>query len=93
MKLASMILGITALVGMLVGFIPCLGWLNWFNIPVALIGLILGLVDYTNTNNEIPVEPYDPLVRRPKPLPIGAILCGVALFLCSIRLVLGGGII
>ena len=32
MKLASLIIGITALVGMLIGFVPCLGWFNWFNI-------------------------------------------------------------
>lgn len=93
MKLASMILGIASLVGMLIGLVPCLGWLNWFNIPLALIGLILGLVDYTNKNNEISAEEFDPLLSRPKPFPTGALLCGIALFLSSIRLVLGGGIV
>lgn len=91
MKLASLIIGITALIGMLIGFIPCLGWFNWFNIPLALIGLILGLVDYSNA--ELPQTDYDPLKGYQKPFPTGALLCGIALALSSLRLVIGGGII
>jgi len=44
MNKASMIIGILAIVVMIVGFFPCLGWINWFTIPLALIGLILGIV-------------------------------------------------
>ncbi len=40
---ASLIIGIVALGLALIAFIPFLGWANWFIIPVAIIGLALGL--------------------------------------------------
>lgn len=92
MKLASLIIGITTILGMIIALTPCLGWLNWFNIPLALIGLIIGLVDYTNVQQPY-TDMHDPLNPYRKPFPTGALLCGIALFLSSIRLVLGGGII
>ena len=44
MNLISILIGVAALVGALVGFIPLLGWLNWFVIPLAIVGLIVGLM-------------------------------------------------
>ena len=44
MQTLSLIWGILALVGMFVGFFPCLGALNWLNIPFAAVGLILSIV-------------------------------------------------
>jgi len=44
MNILSAIIGIGALLIALVGFIPFLGWLNWFAIPVAVVGLVLGLL-------------------------------------------------
>jgi hypothetical protein len=44
MNILSTIIGIGALLIALVGFIPFLGWLNWFAIPVAVVGLVLGLL-------------------------------------------------
>jgi hypothetical protein len=44
MNVLSVLIGLTALVGALVGFLPLLGWLNWFILPVAVIGLVLGLL-------------------------------------------------
>ena len=44
MNLVSILIGVAALVGALVGFIPLLGWLNWFVIPLAVVGLVLGLM-------------------------------------------------
>jgi len=41
----SIIVGIIALIVALVGFIPLLGWLNWFAIPIAVVGFVLGLFD------------------------------------------------
>jgi thiamine transporter ThiT len=41
MKLLGTLFGIFAILGMLLGFIPLLGWFNWINIPLAVIGLIL----------------------------------------------------
>jgi ABC-type transport system involved in cytochrome c biogenesis permease subunit len=44
MNALSVIIGIAALIGALVAFIPLLGWLNWLILPVAVIGLVLGLL-------------------------------------------------
>jgi hypothetical protein len=43
-NLVSIMIGVGALTGALVGFIPLLGWLNWFVIPLAAIGLAFGAV-------------------------------------------------
>ena len=44
MNLISTLIGVVALIAALVAFIPLLGWLNWLVIPVAVIGLLLGLL-------------------------------------------------
>lgn len=95
MKLASLILGIVSVVGMLIGLIPCLGWINWFNLPLALVGLILGIMDYNDNNTAYPPHAYDPNVQHysKKDFPVGILLCGIALFFGFIRLIIGGGII
>jgi thiamine transporter ThiT len=41
MKTIGLILGIMAALGMLLAFIPLLGWLNWVNIPFAMVGFII----------------------------------------------------
>lgn len=42
MYLISKIIGIIALLIMIVGLFPLLGWLNWIVIPIAEIGLLVG---------------------------------------------------
>lgn len=44
MNTISTIIGVLALIGALIGFVPLLGWLNWFVIPVAVVGLVVGLL-------------------------------------------------
>ncbi|NBC97371.1 MAG: hypothetical protein GVY27_13585 [Deinococcus-Thermus bacterium] len=44
MNLISVLIGLAALLGALVGFLPLLGWLNWLVIPVALVGLVIGML-------------------------------------------------
>ena len=53
MNLISVIVGLTALVIALVGFIPLLGWLNWFAIPPAVVGLVLGLLSQKTSGRNI----------------------------------------
>src|SRR5262249_22255616 len=43
MQVLSLIWGLLALLGMFIGIIPCLGALNWLNIPFAVAGLIVSL--------------------------------------------------
>lgn len=47
MKIIGRIFGILSLIGMLLGFIPLLGWLNWLNIPFAIIGLVFSIIGKT----------------------------------------------
>jgi hypothetical protein len=53
MNVISTLIGIVALVAALVAFIPLLGWLNWLVIPVAAIGLVLGLFSDKTTGRNI----------------------------------------
>jgi hypothetical protein len=53
MNLISTLIGIVALPAVLVAFIPLLGWLNWLVIPVAVIGLVLGLFSDKTTGRNI----------------------------------------
>ena len=43
-NLASLIIGFVALVLAVIAFIPLLGWANWFIIPRAMIGAVVGLI-------------------------------------------------
>ena len=81
MHALSLAWGILALLGMLVGFIPCLGWTNWFNIPFAVAGLIFSFVAHVSSSSP----------RRSSSL-AAIILCLIAVLLGAKRLALGGGI-
>lgn len=81
MQVISLAWGILALVGMVVGFIPCFGWVNWFNIPFACAGFFVGIIAYAagrqgDRNNSL----------------IAIILCVLAVLIGSKRLVAGWGI-
>lgn len=43
MKFIGRLFGILSILGMLLGFIPLLGWLNWLIIPIAVVGLLFSL--------------------------------------------------
>ena len=43
-NLASLIIGVVALILAIVAFIPLLGWANWFIIPLAIIGAVVGMI-------------------------------------------------
>jgi hypothetical protein len=53
MNVLSTISGIMALIIALVGFIPLLGWMNWLAIPVAVVGLVLGLMSRETSGRNI----------------------------------------
>jgi hypothetical protein len=40
---ASLAIGLIALLLVVVAFLPLLGWANWFIVPLAVVGLALGL--------------------------------------------------
>jgi hypothetical protein len=43
-NLVSLIIGFVALVLAVIAFIPLLGWANWFIIPLAIIGTVVGMI-------------------------------------------------
>jgi hypothetical protein len=53
MNVISSIIGIIALLIALVGFIPLLGWLNWFALPTAVVGLVIGLMSKESSGRNI----------------------------------------
>ena len=53
MNVISTLIGLVALIAALVAFIPLLGWLNWLVIPVAAVGLVLGLLSDKTTGRNI----------------------------------------
>jgi len=92
MKQLSLILGIIAICGMVIGFIPCLGWFNWLNLPIAAIGLVVGAIDYNNEKQIMASRQYDPEMRYNPGMPLGLILNAIAMVLGIFRLFIGGGI-
>ena len=41
MQMLALVWGLLAILGFGIAFIPCLGSLNWINIPFALIGVVI----------------------------------------------------
>jgi hypothetical protein len=82
MQVLSLVWGILAILGMLVGFFPCLGALNWPNIPFAVVGLIISVITLVT-------------VKGPSKggAIAGVVLCGVAALLGLLRLAVGGGVL
>jgi len=81
MQALSLAWAILALIGMVVGFIPCLGWTNWFNIPFAFAGFIFSIIAYATTRH-----------RERNSSLVAMILCVLAMLLGSKRLAAGFGI-
>ena len=83
MKTASLIFGILAIVGLIVGLFPCLGSLNWINIPFSAIGLIISIIALSQTKTG---EPKGNAIT-------GIVLCSIAILFGLIRLIVGGGVL
>lgn len=82
MPVVSLVWGVLALLGLVIAFLPCLGTLNWLNVPFAGVGLILSIIALATS------KPAN------KGVAIAALVAnGVALAIGAIRLVLGGGIL
>jgi hypothetical protein len=82
MGLISLLWGVVSMLWMIVALIPLLGWGNWFLIPFAAVGAILGAVAFAMTSRE----------RRGR-AKAGLLLNGIVVVVAMVRLSLGGGII
>ena len=79
LSVLSLVWGVLAILGMVIGFIPCFGSLNYLNIPFAVFGLLFSVVAIVlSSSKEYAIA--------------GCVLCAVAIFLGAIRLVLGFGV-
>jgi hypothetical protein len=80
MSILGFIIGVLTGIGSTLSVIPLLGWLNWLNIPVAILGLILCIIGVSKGKN--------------KGLgTAGIIINAIIIVFGIIRLVTGGGII
>jgi hypothetical protein len=53
LNVISLLIGAVALVLGILAFIPLLGWAYWFIIPIALIGLVVGMMSDRNTGRNL----------------------------------------
>ena len=82
MQTLSLVWGVLAVLGMVVGFLPCLGALNWLNIPFAAVGLVLSIAALVNAKGS-----------NNAPSIAGLVCCSIAIAIGLLRLTLGGGIL
>ncbi|MBN7138774.1 hypothetical protein A7A76_06570 [Lysobacter enzymogenes] len=82
MGVISLIWGVLALLWMILALIPLLGWGNWFLIPFAAVGAIIGAIGvlFSGAGNN----------GRAK---AGLILNAIVIVVGVARLSLGGGLI
>ena len=84
MSTAGLVIGIITLVFFFIAAVPCLGALNWLNIPFAILGLILNIIAIAQSSSAGTGMGKNVA---------GAIMCGVAIVFGGFRLLLGGGIL
>ena len=82
MGLISLLWGIVAMIWMVLALIPLLGWGNWFLIPVAAVGAIIGAVGIGTTAQG----------KRGR-AKAGLVLNAIAIIVGIVRLNLGMGIL
>jgi len=83
MNVVSLVFGLLAVTGMIVAFFPCLGSLNWLNIPFSIVGLVISWMAYKKIEEG---------QSKTQPL-IGLVLCAIATIFGFFRLVAGGGVL
>jgi len=77
------IIGVLAIIGTAIGFLPLLGWYNWLNIPFAVFALLLGVLVWGLGNSPGAKDGGK----------AGAIMGLVAIGIGLLRLVVGGGVV
>lgn len=53
LNIVSILIGIVTLLGAVIAFLPLLGWLNSFVIPVAVVGLAFGAASSHNAGRNL----------------------------------------
>lgn len=82
MQIISLVWGVIAMLGTVIFFLPCLGSLNWLNIPFAVIGFIVSLMAHNKDSFDSKTGSL-----------VGMVLCALAVLIGFFRLKLGAGIL
>jgi hypothetical protein len=53
LNIISLLVGFVALLMALPSFLPFLGWGNWFVIPVAVVGLVFGVLSRSTSGRNL----------------------------------------
>lgn len=53
LNIASLVIGVIALILAIFAFIPLLGWANWVIVPFAIVGLALGAMSDRTTGRNL----------------------------------------
>ena len=53
LNIVSIVIGLIALVLAVPGFIPLLGWMNWFIVPLAMIGAGIGALSRSKSGRNL----------------------------------------
>lgn len=84
MSWGGMITGIVSACVMLVGLIPCLGWLNWFTLVIGVTANVVSWIALSGEGRRDGAAQGRAIT--------GLITSFVALGIGSVRLLLGGGV-
>jgi len=52
-NIASLIIGIVALILAIIAFIPLLGWANWLIVPLAIVGAVVGMISRSTAGRNL----------------------------------------
>jgi hypothetical protein len=53
LNILSVLIGLVALIFAIPGIIPLLGLLNWIAVPIAVVGLVVGVLSSKNTGRNL----------------------------------------
>ncbi|MFC3579631.1 hypothetical protein [Sphingomonas hylomeconis] len=53
LNILSILIGLVVLLFAVVGFVPLLGWLNWFIIPLGIVGAALGALSSSKSGRNL----------------------------------------
>ena len=53
LNIVSLLIGLVTLALGLIAFMPLLGWLNWFIIPIGIVGAAVGAMSSSNSGRNL----------------------------------------
>ena len=89
MSKISFTIGIFAFAIFILALIPCLGWMNWISLPLALTGCVLNAITVMKVALMGSNDTSGDIIASV----IGFMLCIGVLILGPIRLFFGGGVL